>query len=53
MNYFTPQEAAALRYVAATPAGSRIVSLTSNEPGGELHYDDHDRLVLSDASTTT
>ncbi|MFJ3789810.1 glycosyltransferase [Kitasatospora sp. NPDC090091] len=50
MNYFTPQEAAALRYVAATPPGSRIVSLTSNEPGGELHYDDHDRLVLSDAS---
>ncbi|MCG6496120.1 glycosyltransferase [Kitasatospora sp. A2-31] len=50
MNYFTPQEAAALRYVAATPAGSRIVSLTANEPGGELHYDDHDRLVLSDAS---
>ncbi|WP_395293384.1 glycosyltransferase [Kitasatospora hibisci] len=50
MNYFTPQEAAALRYVAATPPGSRIVSLTANEPGGELHYDDHDRLVLSDAS---
>ncbi|MFB7615023.1 glycosyltransferase [Kitasatospora sp. NPDC056181] len=50
MNYFTPQEAAALRYVAATPPGSRVVSLTANEPGGEMRYDDHDRLVLGDAA---
>ncbi|MER7579255.1 glycosyltransferase [Kitasatospora sp. NPDC097691] len=50
MNYFTPQEAAALRYVAATPPGSRVISLTANEPGGELHYDDHERIVLGDAS---
>ncbi|WP_405364974.1 glycosyltransferase [Kitasatospora sp. NBC_00039] len=50
MNYFTPQEAAALRYVATTPPGSRVISLTSNEPGGEMRYDDHDRLVLGDAA---
>ncbi|MFD9060099.1 glycosyltransferase [Kitasatospora purpeofusca] len=50
MNYFTPQEVAAVRYVAETPAGSRIISLTANEPGGELNYDTHDRLVLGDAA---
>ncbi|MEU6235548.1 hypothetical protein [Kitasatospora sp. NPDC047058] len=50
MNYFTPQEVAALRYVAATPAGSRVISLTANEPGGEMRYDDHSRLVLGDAA---
>ncbi|MFB7670589.1 glycosyltransferase [Kitasatospora purpeofusca] len=50
MNYFTPQEVAAVRYVAETPAGSRIVSLTANEPGGELNFDTHDRLVLGDAA---
>ncbi|MGW4893375.1 glycosyltransferase [Kitasatospora sp. NPDC004240] len=51
VNYFTPGEAAAVRYVTgSTPAGSRVISLTANEPGGEMRYDDHDRLVLGDSS---
>ncbi|MQS15209.1 glycosyltransferase [Streptomyces kaniharaensis] len=50
MNYFPPGEVAAVRYVTNTPPGSMIVSLTSNEPGGELNYDSHDRFVLAGTS---
>ncbi|GLW53825.1 hypothetical protein [Kitasatospora phosalacinea] len=50
VNHFTPQEAAAVRYATTqTPPGSRIVSLTSDEPGGELHYDQHRWTVLANA----
>ncbi|GAA2121576.1 hypothetical protein GCM10009759_71430 [Kitasatospora saccharophila] len=50
VNHFSPQEAAAVRYATeATPPGSRIVSLTSDEPGGELHYDQHQWTILVDA----
>ncbi|MGW4812709.1 glycosyltransferase [Kitasatospora cineracea] len=50
VNHFTPQEAAAVRYATEqTPPGSRIVSLTSDEPGGELHYDQHAWIILTDA----
>ncbi|MER5635348.1 glycosyltransferase [Kitasatospora sp. NPDC002227] len=48
MNYFTPQEVAAAQYVARTaPAGSRIVSVTADLPGGEDRYDEHQWLVLA------
>ncbi|MFE6749444.1 glycosyltransferase [Kitasatospora purpeofusca] len=48
MNRFTPGEAAAVRYVAQTaPAGSRIVSVTADLPGGEARYDELGRLALS------
>ncbi|MEV4555458.1 glycosyltransferase [Kitasatospora sp. NPDC049285] len=51
MNYFNASEAAAVRYVADNaPTGSRIVSVTSDLPGGELRYDQHERLVLSQLS---
>ncbi|MGW4804588.1 glycosyltransferase [Kitasatospora sp. NPDC004272] len=50
VNHFSPQEAAAVRYATeATPPGSRILSLTSDEPGGELHYDQHQWTILVDA----
>lgn len=49
MNYFTPQEVAAAQYVATTaPPGSRIVSVTADLPGGELRYDEHEWVVLSE-----
>ncbi|RKE22621.1 glycosyltransferase [Streptomyces sp. TLI_171] len=47
MNWFSPQEIAAVRYVAATaPPGSRIVSVTADLPGGEQRYDQLERTVL-------
>ncbi|AUG81118.1 hypothetical protein CFP65_6462 [Kitasatospora sp. MMS16-BH015] len=50
MNYFTPQEVAAAQYVARTaPAGSRIVTVTADLPGGEDRYDEHQWLVLAQA----
>ncbi|WP_405010599.1 glycosyltransferase [Kitasatospora sp. NBC_01539] len=48
MNRFTAEEAAATRFVTSVaPPGSRIVSVTSSLPGGELGYDTHERLVLA------
>ncbi|MDH6575130.1 glycosyltransferase [Kitasatospora sp. MAP5-34] len=52
MNYFTPQEVAAVRYITQTaPAGSRIVSVTGDLPGGEMRYDNLERLVLAEDGT--
>ncbi|SDT29048.1 hypothetical protein SAMN05216371_1786 [Streptomyces sp. TLI_053] len=48
MNRFTPGEAAAVRFVADTaPAGSRIVSVTADLPGGEVRYDELGRTALA------
>ncbi|MFC9328224.1 glycosyltransferase [Kitasatospora sp. NPDC057015] len=48
MNYFTPQEAAAGRYLAENaPPGSQIVVLTADVPGFELRYDERVRTVLA------
>ncbi|MFJ8433132.1 glycosyltransferase [Kitasatospora sp. NPDC094019] len=48
MNRFTPGEAAAVRYIAATaPPGSRIVSVTADLPGGEVRYDELGRTALA------
>ncbi|WP_441248982.1 glycosyltransferase [Kitasatospora sp. McL0602] len=47
MNYFTPAEVAAAQYVAHVPPGSRVVTVTAGLPGGELHYDQHQWVVLA------
>ncbi|WP_052390171.1 hypothetical protein [Streptomyces sp. NRRL B-24484] len=51
MNYFSPQEVAALKQVTAdAPSGTRIVSVTGDLPGGEFNYDDRTRVILSQLS---
>ncbi|MER8182022.1 glycosyltransferase [Kitasatospora sp. NPDC094015] len=51
MNYFTPDEAAATRYLANVPAnGALVVSVTGDLPGGEMRYDQRQRIVLSQGS---
>ncbi|MEU9127229.1 glycosyltransferase [Kitasatospora sp. NPDC048540] len=51
MNYFTPQEAAATRYLTRlAPPGSLVVSATGDLPGGEMRYDQLQRIVLSQGS---
>src|SRR5262249_13346254 len=53
MNYFTPDEVAAARYVAdAAPPGARVVTVTGDLPGGELRYDEHELIVLANGSAT-
>lgn len=48
-NYFTKDEVAAGRFVAATaPPGSTIVSLTSAVPGLYLRYDENPQLQLDE-----
>ncbi|MET8222658.1 glycosyltransferase [Streptomyces sp. NPDC004082] len=48
-NYFTKDEVAAGRFVAATsPPGSTIVSLTSAVPGLYLHYDQNAQVQLDE-----
>ena len=42
MNYFTPDEVAAARYVTATaPPGSTVVAVTGSVPGFYQNYDQH------------
>ncbi|GAA2840596.1 hypothetical protein GCM10010441_76020 [Kitasatospora paracochleata] len=51
MNYFTPDEVAATRYVAdAAPPGARVVTVTGDLPGGELRYDEHELIVLANGA---
>ncbi|MEW1909166.1 glycosyltransferase [Kitasatospora sp. NPDC085895] len=48
MNYFSPGEVAALQRVTVdAPAGTRIVSVTGDLPGGEMNYEDRTRTALS------
>ncbi|GAA5016813.1 hypothetical protein GCM10025734_66840 [Kitasatospora paranensis] len=45
---------AALRQVTdIAPPGSRIVSVTGDLPGGEMHYDDRTQVILSQLSAGT
>ena len=54
MNYFTPDEVAAARYVTtAAPPGSVIVALTGNVPGLYARYDQDQLLLLSQAPAAT
>ncbi|MEV4611293.1 glycosyltransferase [Kitasatospora sp. NPDC049258] len=51
MNYFTADEVTATRYVAdVPPPGSLVVSVTGDLPGGEMRYDQRQRIVLSQGS---
>ncbi|MFJ1702660.1 glycosyltransferase [Kitasatospora sp. NPDC088346] len=51
MNRFTSQEVAATRFATEdTPPGSLIVSATGDLPGGEMRYDELERIVLSQGS---
>ncbi|MGW1490326.1 glycosyltransferase [Streptomyces sp. NPDC002402] len=48
VNRFTLQEVAAARYVTDNaPPGSKILSLTSGVPGLDMHYDQHQRVLLA------
>ncbi|MFE0458490.1 glycosyltransferase [Kitasatospora sp. NPDC058965] len=48
MNWFSTDEVAAVRTtIDRAPPGSRIVSVTGDLPGADLHYDEHSRVVFS------
>jgi hypothetical protein len=49
MNYFTPDEVAATRFVLDTaPPGALIVTLTGDAPGSAFGYDHHNRIQMID-----
>ena len=48
MNYFTPDEVAAARYVTATaPPGATVVAVTGSVPGFYQNYDQHTLVQLT------
>ncbi|WP_344445837.1 glycosyltransferase, partial [Kitasatospora nipponensis] len=53
MNHFTTGEVTAGRYLAEhASTGALIISVTSDLPGLDLNYENHDRLVFTQSSLT-
>jgi len=51
MNYFTPQEVAAARFVTTqTPSGALIVAVTGAVPGIDDNYQEHPQVLLTNTT---